>query len=140
MADTVRSAAHFTIDIENTVGAGAKILAQLRDNDVDFIAAWGYATPSGKAKLELIPSDPDGFSAAAKALGLQPSAPLTVFYLTGADRVGALAEALAKLAAANVGLDAVQAVSDGKGGFGAVFFVGAFDIQRAGTALNAQAG
>jgi hypothetical protein len=138
MADTVRSATHFTIDIENTIGSGAKVLGQLRDNDVDFIAAWGYATPSGKAKLELVPSDPDGFSAAAKALGLQPSASVTVFYLTGTDRRGALADALEKLAAANVGLDAVQAVADGSGGFGAVFFVGAADIQRAGTALDAQ--
>ena len=43
MADTVRSVAHFTIDIENSVGSGAKILGDLRDNDVDFIAAWGYA-------------------------------------------------------------------------------------------------
>jgi hypothetical protein len=138
MADTVRSVAHFTIDIENSVGSGAKVLGQLRDNDVDFIAAWGYATASGKARLELVPNDAAGFTAAAKALGLQTGAPVTVFYLTGTDRRGALADALAKLAAANVGLDAVQAVSDGSGGFGAVFFVGAADIQRAGTALDAQ--
>jgi predicted amino acid-binding ACT domain protein len=138
MADTVRSATHFTIDIENKVGAGAAVLGQLRDNDVNLIAAWGYATGSGKAKLEVVPADTDGFTAAAKTLGLAHGTPVTVFYLTGADRVGVLADALQKLAAANVGLDAVQAVADGSGGFGAVFYVGAEDVQRAGTALDAQ--
>jgi hypothetical protein len=138
MADTVRSAVHYTVDIENSVGAGAKVLGQLRDNDVNLVAAWGYATGSGKAKLEIVPDDADGFTAAAKALGLQIGAPVTVFYLTGADRRGALADALDKLAAANVGLEATQAVSDGSGGFGAIFYVDAKDVQRAGTALDAQ--
>jgi hypothetical protein len=138
MADTIRSATHYTLDIENNVGAGAKVLGLLRDNDVNLVAAWGYATGSGKAKLEIIPDDADGFTAAAKALGLQIGAPATVFYLTGADRRGALADTLEKLAAANVGLEATQAVSDGSGGFGAVFYVDAKDVQRAGTALDAQ--
>jgi hypothetical protein len=137
MADTIRSVAHYTVDIENNVGAGAKVLGQLRDNDVNLIAAWGYATGSGKAKLEVVPDDADGFAAAAKTLGLQIGAPVTVFYLTGADRLGALADTLEKLAAANVGLEATQAVSDGSGGFGAVFYVDPKDLQRAGTALNA---
>lgn len=138
MADSVRSLAHFTIDIANEVGAGAKVLDQLRDNDVNLIAVWGYSTVSGKAKLEIVPDDPDGFAAAAKALGIAHSEAVTVFFHTGADRVGALADVLDKLAAAGVGLDAVQAVSDGKGEFGAVVFVAATDIQRAATALDAQ--
>lgn len=138
METTVRSAAHFTVDIENAIGSGAKVLGQLRDNDVDLIAAWGYATPSGKAKLEVVPRDSDGFAAAAKALGLTVGPPATVFYVTGADKRGVLADALAKLAAANVGVDAAQAVADGSGHFGAILYVGAADIQRAGTALDAQ--
>ncbi|MGP6158099.1 MAG: hypothetical protein ACLPYS_11460 [Vulcanimicrobiaceae bacterium] len=138
MADTVRSVSHYTIDLENKVGAGAKVLGQLRDNDVNLIAAWGYATGSGKAKLEVIPDDADGFTAAAKALGLAVETPITAFYMMGADRRGVLADTLEKLAAANVGLEAAQAVSDGAGGFGAVFYVDAADVQRAGTALNAE--
>ena len=138
MADTVRSLAHYTIDIENKVGSGAAVLGQLRDNDVNLVAAWGYATGSGKAKLEVVPDDPAGFTAAAKALGLQPSEPLTVFFLTGADRRGVLADTLEKLAAANVGLEAAQAVTDGSGGFGAVLYVAAADVQRAGAALGAR--
>ncbi|MFY9779206.1 MAG: hypothetical protein WAJ85_01690 [Candidatus Baltobacteraceae bacterium] len=138
MADTVRSAAHYTVEIENEVGAGAKALGRLRDNDVNLIAAWGYATGSGKAKLEVVPDDPEGFAAAAKALGLQIGAPSTVFYLTGADRRGALADMLEKLAAAGVGIEAAQAVADGSGGFGAVFYVAAGDVQRAATALGAR--
>ncbi len=138
MADSVRSLAHFTIDIADEVGAGAKVLDQLRDSDVNLVAVWGYSTVSGKAKLEIVPDDAEGFTAAAQALGIAHAAPATVFYHTGADRVGVLADALDKLAAAGVGLDAVQAVSDGKGDFGAVFFVGAADIQRAATALGAR--
>jgi hypothetical protein len=137
MDTTITSAAHFTIDIANTIGSGANVLAQLRDNDVDLIAAWGYATGSGKAKLEVVPQDVDGFVAAAKAIGLAHGAPVTVFYVSGTDSRGVLADALGKLAAANVGVEAAQAVAGGNGRFGAVLYVDAADVQRAGTALNA---
>jgi hypothetical protein len=137
MADTVRSVAHYTVDIENEVGAGAKVLGRLRDSGVNLIAAWGYATGSGKAKLEVVPDDAGAFAAVAKTLGIALSAPVTVFYVTGADRRGALSETLEKLAAAKVGLEAAQAVSDGSGGFGAVLYVDAADVAAAGAALSA---
>jgi hypothetical protein len=134
MADTVRAVSHYTVDIAHEVGAGAKLMAQLRS--VNFIAVWGYATGSGRAKLELIPEDAAAFSAAVKSAGIEVGAPATAFYLSGTDRPGAMAETLEKLAAANVGLEAAQGVSDGSGHFGAVFFVASADAARAGTALG----
>jgi hypothetical protein len=137
MADDVRAIAHYTLDIENKVGAGAKILGSLRGS-VNFIAIWGYATGSGRAKLELIPDDADAFAAAAKAAGLDAGTPVTAFYVKGDDRRGAIADTLGKLADANVGIEAAQAVSDGEGRFGGVIYVAAADVQKAAVALDAR--
>jgi hypothetical protein len=138
MADEIRRVQHYAIDLENATGAGAHVLALLRDGDVNLIAVWGYSTGSGKARLELIPDDGDGFAAAAKAAGLAVAGPETAFFISGDDRRGALAGVTDRLAHAGVDIVAAQAVSDGRGRFGAVIFVAAADLQKAATALDSR--
>ena len=137
MADDVRSLDHYTLDIEDKLGTGARVLAALRDNDVDLLAFWGYSTAPGKATLELLPVDADGFLAAAKAAGFASLRTSRVFYVTGSDRPGTIAEKLKQLSDAGVSVVAAQGVSDSAGRFGAVIYVKPEDVQRAGTALNA---
>jgi hypothetical protein len=136
MANEVRRVQHYAIDMEDRVGAGARILRTLRDGDVNLIALWGYPMPDGKARLELVPDDPDGFVAAAKASGLAIGEATTAFYVTGEDRRGAVAETLEALERAGVNLMAAQGVSDDRGRFGAIVYVARQDLQRAATALN----
>jgi hypothetical protein len=138
MAVDVRRVRHYSFDIEDKVGEGARILATLRENDVNLIALWGYPTGAGKARLEIVPEDADGFEAAAKATGLDASAPTTAFYATGDDRVGALGATLEILAKAGVTISAAHAIADGRGHFAAVVYVPPSDVQRAGTALNSR--
>ncbi len=137
MADNVQSVQHFGFSIKDEVGAGARVLKTLRDNDVDLIAVWAYPYGTGTARVEVVPKDAAGFAAAAKAAGLDVAEPTTAFYVTGDDRSGAIAEAFEKLARVNVSVEASQAVSDGRGHFGAVIYVAPADIQRAATALDA---
>ncbi len=138
MADEIRRVQHFAIDIDDAAGSAAHVFGLLRDGDANLIAAWGYSTRGGKARLELIPDDADGFAAAAKAAGIAFTGPQTAFYVTGEDRRGALAGITERLAAAGVSLSAAQAVSDGRGRFGAVVFVGPGDLQKAATALDSR--
>lgn len=138
MADEIRRVQHYTIDVENTIGAGAHVFGLLRDGDVNLVAAWGYVTSGGKGRLELIPDDADGFVAAAKAAGLTIVGPTTAFFVTGEDRRGALAGITDRFAHAGVNIIAAQAVSDGRGRFGAVIFVEAADLQKAATALDSR--
>lgn len=129
---------HFSIDIEDEAGSGARVLASLRDNGVDLVALWGYPVASGKARLEIVPEDPDGFMAAANAANLEVGEPTTAFYLRADDRRGALAEALDLLARANVTLSAAHAVSDMEGHFGAIIYVPQSELQQAATALKSR--
>ena len=138
MADDVRRVEHYTIEIKDEVGAGARALAALRDNDVNLIAAWGYPAGPGKAKLELVPKDGAGFVAAAKAAGLEIGAPTPAFYVSGGDRSGAIAEKFEALARAKVNVSAAQAISDDRGHFGAIIYVAPADLQKAATALNSR--
>ena len=138
MADEIRRVQHYTIDLENVAGAGAHVLSLLRDGDVNLIAVWGYSSSGGKAKLELIPDDADGFAAAATAAGLTLAGPTTAFFVTGEDRRGALAGVSERLAHAGVNIVAAQAVADGRGRFGAVIFVDAADLQKTATALDSR--
>ena len=137
MADDVRRVEHYTIEIEDKVGSGAQLLASLRDNDVDLIAVWGYPGGPGKARFEIVPKDADGFTAAAKAAGLEVGAPTAAFCVAGSDRVGAIAEKFEALARANVNVTSAHAVSDGQGHFGAIIYVAPADLQKAATALDA---
>jgi hypothetical protein len=130
----VRQVTHFTIEIEDAVGSGARVLESLRS--ANLIAVWGYSTGSGKATLEIAPEDAGAFGAAAKAANLDVGAPSTVFYLTGDDRAGAMADAFAALAKAGVSVGAAQGIADGRGHFGAMIYVAAGDAAKAASALG----
>jgi hypothetical protein len=137
MADEVRPVEHYTIDLKDEPGAGAHALGVLRDNDVMLLATWGYPAGQGRAKLEVVPEDPDGFVMAAKAAGLDVGEPATAFYVTGDDRRGAIADQLLPLANAGVNVIAAHAVSDSRGRYGAIIYVPASEIQRAAGVLYA---
>jgi hypothetical protein len=137
MADEVRPVEHYTINLKDEPGAGARALGILRDGDVMLLAAWGYPAGAGKAKLEVVPEDPDGFLIAAKTGGLDVGEPATAFYVSGNDRRGAIADQLVPLAGAGVNVIAAHAVSDSRGRFGAIIYVPAAEIQRAAAVLYA---
>ncbi|MGP6158666.1 MAG: hypothetical protein ACLPYS_14380 [Vulcanimicrobiaceae bacterium] len=137
MADEIRRVEHYTLDIENKAGSAARVLEVLRDMRVNLIALWGYAIERGVAALEVIPEDTAAFIAAAKSAGLTLGEPKSAFYVTGTDRLGAVAETLTQLALAKINVGAVQAVSDSRGFFGAVIYVAPSDVEKAQAHLRA---
>ena len=137
MADDIRRVEHYTLDIENKAGAAVAVLDVLRDHRVNLIALWGYAIERGKSALEVIPEDSEAFVAAANDAGLALGAPKSAFYVTGEDRLGALAETMTQLAHAKINIGAVQAVSDCRGHFGAIIYVAPSDVQKAQEQLRA---
>jgi len=132
---TVRQVTHFTLEIEDAVGSGARVLESLRG--VNLIAVWGYSMGSGKATLEIAPEDGDAFVAAAKAANIAVGAQSTVLYLTGDDRPGTIADSLGKLAAVGISVGAAQGIADGGGHFGAIIYVAAGDVAKEASALGA---
>jgi hypothetical protein len=136
MAEEIRQVEHYSASVPNKVGEGARVLGALRDAGVNLIAFWGYKRGTGRAQLEFIPEDSATFIAAAKQakLRLRKSAAL---YIHGDDRPGAIADMLAKLAAARINVAAVQAVCGGGGSYGTIVFLPPAAARRAASVLGA---
>ncbi|MEO8751539.1 MAG: hypothetical protein ABI624_02545 [Casimicrobiaceae bacterium] len=137
MSDTLRKVEYYYVDISNTPGQGAKIMAGLAAAGVNLLAFSGF--PSGRrAQLDLVPEDAAKLKSAAKALGLKLSAKKAGFLLGGDDRVGAMTGILDKLAAAKINVTAFDAVATGDGRFGAIFWVKPENVAKTAKLLGAK--
>ncbi|HEV8473902.1 MAG TPA: hypothetical protein VGR82_14075 [Methylomirabilota bacterium] len=136
MADTIRIAQYFYVDVPNQPGIGASMLATLRDAGVNLLAFSGF--PSGRrAQIDFVPEDVAAFRAAAKAAKWKLVGPKKAFLVSGADRPGAVAEFVSKLAQAKINITTVDAVCAGGGTYGAILWVAQRDVARAAKALGA---
>ena len=136
MADTIRIAQYFYVETPNQPGVGASMLATLRDAGVNLLAFSGF--PSGrKAQIDFVPENAETFRAAAKAARWKLVGPKKVFLISGADRPGAVAEIVGRLAAAKINITAVDAVCASGGSFGAMLWVEPRDVAKAAKALGA---
>lgn len=136
MPDVITKADHFTAPLLDKVGEGARILGALRDGGVNLIALWAYPMGKGRARMEFVPEDSAILRTAARKARLKLEKKQTVFLVNGDDRPGAVAETLARIAAAGINIQAVQAVCSGAGRYGAAIFVEAKDVRKASKALG----
>jgi hypothetical protein len=136
MADEIRVVEHYSASIPNKVGEGARVLGALCDAGVNLIAFWGYKHGAGRAQLEFIPENGATFVAAAKKAKLRLRRS-TALFIHGDDRPGAIADMLAKLAAARINVAAVQAVCGGGGSYGTIVFLPPAAARRAASVLGA---
>jgi len=135
MPDTIRLVEYFYVTAPNKAGEGARILNTLKDAGVNLLAFSGF--PQGRrAQLDFIPADPAAFKQAAKRAKWKVVGPKRGFLVHGDDRVGAVAELLARLGAANLNVTAIDAVcADGR--YGAIFWVAPRDVKKAAALLGA---
>ena len=134
---SIRKASYYSTKLPQRPGAGAQLLAQLKAAKVNLLAFTGFPASSG-AQVDFIPQDNARFMKAARKAKLKLSARKTVFLMQGNDKVGALTQALGKLAKARINLVSLQAVTAGKRRFGAMFWVKAKDVARASRVLKAR--
>jgi hypothetical protein len=135
MADQLRKADYFSMEVPNKPGVGAAHLKALKDEGVNLLAFTGF--PSGrKAQIDFVPEDSDRLRAAAKKHKWTLSARKTVFLLAGDDRVGAIHDVIAKLAEAGIGIVALDAVAAGGGRYAAMFWVEPKNVTKASKLLG----
>jgi hypothetical protein len=136
MADTVQRVQYFYIEVPDKPGEGAKVLNLLKEAGVNLLAFSGF--PKGRrAQIDFIPTEPAAFRAAARKAQLKLVGPKTGFLVHGEDRVGAVAELMAKLADAGINVTAIDAVAAGSGRYGAILWVKPGDVQKATRVLGA---
>ena len=136
MADTVRAVDYYYVTVPNVPGEGQRILSALKDGGVNLLAFLGFPE-GGQSQLDLVPEDPDALKRAAEEAGVALSDAKRAFLIQGDDRVGAVADTIAKLAEANINVTAAAAVGAGSGRYGMILWVPAADVERAADALGA---
>ena len=136
MPDTIRLVEYYYTTTADKVGEGARLLGMLRDARVNLLALSAFPSKR-KTQVDFVPSDSAAFLAAAKAAKVKLSRPRKAFLAQGDDRLGAMQELLAKLAAAKIGVTAIQGISVGGGRYGAIFWVDQKSVKKAATALGA---
>ncbi len=136
MPDTIRQVDYFYVVVSNKAGAGAAILRALADAGVNLIAFSGF--PAGRrAQLDFIPADAAAFKSAVRINKWKVVGPKRGFLIQGDDRLGAIADIVAKLAGAKISIIALDGISiDGR--FGALCWVAARDVRKAAAVLGAQ--
>jgi len=138
MADTVRKVRYGYVMVPNRAGAGAAVLARLREAGVNLVAYSGFPASGGKAQIDLVTSDVAGLRRVAKRNGWRLSGPKKGFVVQGDDRVGAVHRHIQRLAARRVNVVAADAVAAGKGRYGMILWVKAKDYAKAARALGAR--
>jgi len=137
MPDEIHKVERYSVLIPHKSGEGARLLAALRNAGVNLIAFCGYPYRAARARLEFIPENGATFVAAAKNIKLKLSKKRTAFHIQGDDRPGAVADIIAKLAAARINVEAVQAVCGGAGRYGAVVYLTPAAARKAARVLGA---
>jgi len=137
MADTVRRVEYHYVAVPDSPGEGHRILSMLEESGVDLLAFLGFPVGSGQSRLDLVPDDPGSLRAAAERAGITLSEAKRAFLIQGDDRVGAVADTTAKLAAVNIGIAAAAATGAGSGRYGMILWVAPSDYDRAADALEA---
>lgn len=131
----VRKVDYYYVMLPNRAGQGAKVMSGLAAEGVNLLAFSAF--PSGsKAQLDLVPEDGAKLRKAARKLGLKLSVRKSGFLCQGDDRVGAMTTILDKLAAAKISVTACDAVTGGKGRYGAIFWVKPKAVAKAAKTLG----
>jgi hypothetical protein len=137
MADTVRGVEYYYVTVPDTPGEGQRILSTLKESGVNLVAFLGFPAGGGRSQLDLVPEDPGALRQAAEQAGITLSEAKRAFLIQGDDRVGAVADAMAKLGEANVNVTAAAAAGAGAGRYGMILWVPPADYERAAAALGA---
>ena len=135
--DTTRQVEYFYVQVPDKPGEGARALATLRDAGVNLLVYSGF--PAGRrAQLDFVPGDPVAFREAARKAKWKVKGPKRAFLIEGADRVGACAEILGRLAAAKINVTAMNALATGGGRWAAILWVKPGAFKKAAMVLGAQ--
>jgi hypothetical protein len=138
MAYRVRKVNYCYVTVPSRAGQGAKVLAALKDAEVNLLAFSGFPTKKGKAQLDLIADNMAPLKKAAKKHGWRLSKVKKGFIAQGDDEVGAAHRHIQKLADQKINITAANAVTAGRGRYSMILWVKAKDYNRAAKALNAK--
>lgn len=130
MAELIRAAQYFKIQIADKPGTLAGLLAPLRDAGVNVMAVHAFPR-NRRTQVDVVPEDPVIFKNLAKVHQLKIQGPKTCLLAEGDDRPGALAAVTERLGSAKINMTAVTGLAAGQGRFGAILWVEPRNMKKA---------
>ncbi len=137
MPVTIRGIEYYHASIKNQPGAAYHVLAQLAEQQINLLAFSAIPIGLDQAQLTLFPESIEQLSRAAEHLGLVLVGPHCAFLVQGDDRLGAFVDIHRRLAEASINVFSATGVSDGRGGYGYLIYVGPEDFAPAAELLGA---
>ena len=138
MADRVRKVNYCYAKVSARAGQGAAVLDEVQKAGVNLLAFSGFPIGGGKAQLDLVAEDMAAVRRLARKNGWRLSKTKKAFLIQGDDRAGACYRQLKKLADQKINVTAVDAVTAGKGRWGAILWVKPQVYARAARILRAK--
>ena len=130
MADVIRTAQYFKVQIADKPGTLAGALAPLREAGVNLLAVHAFPR-SRRTQVDVVPEDPIAFKNVAKAHKWKMQGPKMCLLVDGDDRPGVLADLTDRLGSAKINMVAVTGLCAGQGRFGAILWVNPRDVKKA---------
>lgn len=130
MADLIRTAQYFKVQIPDKSGELTRMLAPLHDAGLNLLAVHAFPR-NRRTQVDVVPEDPTAFKNQAKMLKWKMQGPKMCFLVDGDDRTGALADLTARLGSVKINMTAVTGLAAGQGRFGAILWVTPRDVKKA---------
>ncbi|MGH7182749.1 MAG: hypothetical protein ACREJN_12330 [Nitrospiraceae bacterium] len=130
MADAIRTAQYFKVQIADKPGTLGSMLAPLREEGVNLLAVHAFPR-TRRTQVDVVPEDPTAFKNVAKAHKLKVQGPKMCLLVEGDDRPGVLADLTDRLGSARINMTAVTGLAAGQGRFGAILWVKPGDVKKA---------
>jgi hypothetical protein len=138
MADRVRKVNYCYAKVPSRAGNGAKMLAELKDEDLSLLAFSGFPAGGGKAQLDFVTDDMPALRRVARKNGWRLSKTKKGFLVQGNDDAGVVYKHVRKLADKKINVTAADAVCAGKNRYGMILWVKPKDYNRAARVLRAR--
>ena len=130
MADLIRTAQYFKVQIADKPGTLAGALTPLRNAGLNLLAVHAFPR-SRRTQVDVVPENPATFKDVAKAHKLKVQGPKTCLLVDGDDRPGALEDLVDRLGSVKINMIAVTGLAAGQGRYGAILWVKPGDVKKA---------
>ena len=130
MADMIRTAQYYKVQIADKPGTLTGMLAPMREAGVNLLAVHAFPR-NRRTQVDVVPEDPTAFKNVAKAHKLKVQGPKMCLLVDGEDRPGVLADLTDRLGSARINMTAVTGLAAGQGRFGAILWVKPRDVKKA---------
>jgi hypothetical protein len=135
--DTATRVDYWHVTVPDEAGAANAVLEKLAKQKVSLLAFLAFPAGAGRSQIDLVPTSPGTFEAAAAAAGVALSSKKQAILVSGSDRPGALAEHTTKLGSKGISPIAGTAIATAGGGYGFLIWVRPDDVAAAAKALGA---